>query len=369
MLKSIFEAITPENIKNIPIVQDAMDIFVALLEENSQLSTDIKKLYTIENDIIRVQLAKIFLKDLYENINKVDSNEQLYNRFKDFTPELREKYINVERLKDVTKNMSEDDYLVIKNFKENKGTFDALNYMYSIVKKNTDSTNYDEETFFELLEDELAPKYTFTLKGAVDKTLYQSVVAPIAQPLGFLLTEYINTVTVPIEDNFLFTYSFINKNLDVYDSTDNLIESFDFKIISDVKVQTAGNYIINQIYFDDGTFLDYNVSLGTLFYKQDNGENVAPTIIKSYNNFGKVYLNTEYDLRKSYQYDNVLRVKAMINMDLAEYYGFVVGDIQTIIGEGISVVGLEKEYFGGLSDVTRIYRLDIEGAVIDTEQV
>ena len=41
-LLSIFNAITPDNIKNIPIIEDSMRIFIELLQENSPISSDIK---------------------------------------------------------------------------------------------------------------------------------------------------------------------------------------------------------------------------------------------------------------------------------------------------------------------------------------
>ena len=191
MLKTIFESITPDNIKDLPLVKDAMAIFIEIIEESSELSFDVKRLYTSDNPAINRELAKIFLRDLYVYVNKIDSSKELYERLQDFSPENRDKYLNISNIKNIIDNIGEDDYAVIKNFKENKGTFDALNYVYSIVKDNTESVNYDEETFFELEENDT---FVFTLKGAVDKGLYKSLIAPIAQPLGFLLKEYINTL-------------------------------------------------------------------------------------------------------------------------------------------------------------------------------
>lgn len=358
MIKELFESITPENIKSIDVVRDAMDIFIALIEENSDVSINIKDLYTSENELVKRELAKIYLKDLYQYINNVNSNKELYDRLSSFPSELQDVYLNVQGLKDAILNINEEDYQVIKNFKENKGTFDALNYVYSLVKNNTSSTNYDENNYFTLTKNS---EFEFTLTGAVDKTLYDSVIAPISHPLGFILKEYINVITLPLNDDVYFTYEFETLNLDVFNRFDVKIDSYDYKKIIKVDVFSSNNYLYNKIYFDDNTLIEYNVSLGTIFYKSIL--NNTETIIKNYTAQGKCYINLNYNTKKTYINSEKMTNIVTINMTLAEYLGKRISDSTVVDDEWILQNTYNEKYAVGDDSIDFEIR-DIEGNIV-----
>ena len=59
-LLAIFKAITPDNIKDLPLISDSMEIFIELLSENSYISSDVKSaLSERTTDSISEELSKI----------------------------------------------------------------------------------------------------------------------------------------------------------------------------------------------------------------------------------------------------------------------------------------------------------------------
>jgi predicted transcriptional regulator len=74
-IKEIFSAITPDNIKNIPVVRDQMDIFIEILEELSKESIDIRNAF--ENTRIKEELIKIYLDDLYTVFKQIQFNQSI----------------------------------------------------------------------------------------------------------------------------------------------------------------------------------------------------------------------------------------------------------------------------------------------------
>ena len=77
-LLSIFKAITPDNIKDIPVVEDSMRIFIEILKENSPISSDIRIALSEETtDSIAEELPKIYLNDYYDMIENLKTNKDI----------------------------------------------------------------------------------------------------------------------------------------------------------------------------------------------------------------------------------------------------------------------------------------------------
>ena len=74
-LQSIFKSITPDNIQSIPVIRDAMDIFISSLEEVSSTSIDVKNAF--DNTNIREELIKIYLDDLYNVLQQIQFNQKI----------------------------------------------------------------------------------------------------------------------------------------------------------------------------------------------------------------------------------------------------------------------------------------------------
>ena len=84
-LLSIFKAITPDNIKDIPLIEDSMRIFIELLNENSPISADIKiALSENTTELIADELPKIYMYDYYSMIENLKNNKNIINKFRIF---------------------------------------------------------------------------------------------------------------------------------------------------------------------------------------------------------------------------------------------------------------------------------------------
>ena len=82
-LLSIFKAITPDNIKDIPLISDSMEVFIELINENSPISIDISKALSEETTIaIEEELPKIYLYDYYSMIENIRNDKQLVEKFR-----------------------------------------------------------------------------------------------------------------------------------------------------------------------------------------------------------------------------------------------------------------------------------------------
>jgi len=101
-LKIMFNAIVPENIKNIPLVQTAMDIFIKNIEDNSAIAVNIQKMYELnitplDNNLTTI--SKGLIKQVVELCNNkniptsVDPKKRNFNFYKNvslFKPNLKE---------------------------------------------------------------------------------------------------------------------------------------------------------------------------------------------------------------------------------------------------------------------------------------
>ena len=74
-LKNIFESITPDNIKNNPVIAPAMDIFIDVLNEKCAESINIRNAF--QNPVIREELIKIYLDDLYRALYELQYNKDV----------------------------------------------------------------------------------------------------------------------------------------------------------------------------------------------------------------------------------------------------------------------------------------------------
>ena len=180
-LLSIFNAITPDNIKDTPIIAESMQIFIELLEEYGKVSIDIKEALS-ENttDAISEELVKIYMYDYYSMIENLRSNKYVVKQFKEWndalTPNLYPKGLpevggkniigfftigeetenpdeivvddnSVEyskdplsfRLNELSKNIlsnKPENYFVNREFKQSKGLKKSINYIYDMINKS-----------------------------------------------------------------------------------------------------------------------------------------------------------------------------------------------------------------------------------------
>jgi hypothetical protein len=172
-LKAIFESITPQNIKDIPLLADAMEIFIKNLEETSVLSIDIKELFNSENEVIRRNLLKIYLSSLYAVITDVQQNKEVQSKFVN-----GEGYVLSKNVNDI---LNDEYFTSNKEFKQRVGTKLGIDYTYLLAKylQTNEFTSSDDFALKEI------KPFHFQTEGSIYRELYENVVKPLSHPLGF----------------------------------------------------------------------------------------------------------------------------------------------------------------------------------------
>ena len=200
-IKGIFDAITPENIKNIPLIATAMDIFIENLEENALLSESIRRVYTNEYDStdsdmvkeaklnLRKGLLDVYMTALYQVLSKAQSNDVVKAKFEQAGIK------DVPFFQDIERIISDEYFITNKAFKEKVGTDLSIKYAYNLTKylETAETTN-------DLKLQEVKP-FHFRTDGTILKEMYENIVKPLAHPLGFTY-EYNQIVDQSIQDLF-----------------------------------------------------------------------------------------------------------------------------------------------------------------------
>jgi hypothetical protein len=290
-LLSIFKAITPDNIKDIPVIEDSMRIFIELLKENSPISSDIKIALSEETtSSIAEELSKIYLYDYYSMIENLKNNKAVVNKFKDWNDVLKPSLypiglpyigskliINYFTIGETGANLSTDDdtstdiedtfnltplsdklkiletnllqnkaenYFVNRLFKESKGLKKGVKFIYDILNEHL--VNSDERR--ELDFNETGNPFELYITGSIDKDVYRESVAYLSHPLGFVY-EYLYISELKLEDNYSIIKKYKINSLEVRCLSGN-VEPY----TTDVKnIIEKENYI--KIIFNNNSYL------------------------------------------------------------------------------------------------------------------
>lgn len=341
-LQEIFNAITPDNIKNIPLIRDAMEIFIKNLEEVSVLSVDINKITSHDNykkqygnEIfkdsaveLRSNLLKMYLNALYHILSEVQTNKIIQNKI-----ELSKQPI-VPLKGDITETLN-DEYLISnKEFKQRVGTKLGLEYAYNLAKY----LENNETTVKTFKLEEIQP-FHYKTEGTIFKETYENIVKPLSHPIGFTYT-YFQALTQSIVDLFgLVTEYNVQKievrclsgHIDVFtkDSDDTNVKADFLNRINDATsklyteqeynesitvytnkiVETFTNNYINDnphrsILFTDGTYLDLTTNPIQVYYRYYVDELAKnDTYIKYYTEHCSLYVEYTEALRINYTDD------------------------------------------------------------------
>ena len=76
-LRSIFDYLTPENIKSIPVVRAAMNVFIDSLERNSEVASRISAIFDQTSLATDSDIVKKAMIDVYEELKKTNSPAKL----------------------------------------------------------------------------------------------------------------------------------------------------------------------------------------------------------------------------------------------------------------------------------------------------
>lgn len=280
-LQNIFDSITPDNIKDIPVIKDAMAIFIETLEELSKESIDIRNIF--ENEIIKEELVKIYLDDLYRVFKTLQFNQKVVEKIERLNAAYGIEYYKVDVILNIAKYINEEHFLTFKSYKEKKGTTDAIKYIYELV--GTKLLSQDNKMPFTLTEYE---PFVFDVSGNLPSELYEAVVRPLAHPLGFVY-QYNQLVSLLLEDIFLSTTSYEINTLEVRCLLPNgttqstnykyELDGITLRVVVDVTNTQTSSTSTKKIIFADGTYLEQvTTSLGQthVYYKAQNGTLIIP---------------------------------------------------------------------------------------------
>lgn len=339
-LKQYFYAITPENIRDIPLIQTAMDIFIANLEENSRITSDIKRLYITEykqTDSVLLQNTKlnvrkgllaVYLSNLYNVLSKAQSDKAIKAKFDTLN------ISSAPFMTDVEKIINDEYFIANKTFKENIGTIDSIKYIYNLTEYLELATHSNDFTLTEL------KPFHIRTTGSVFTELYENIVKPLAHPIGFAY-EYMHVLNKTFSDLFgimmiydvakielrnidglfhvftgdsndvnvkadfltrvnpltnkLFTLSEYNAQVTVY--TNKIINTFNDSVVDGRSFRS--------IVFTDGTYLEqYTNPIAILYTTYSNF--LANSYAPLYDYSGHWSLYTEYTTDWSPQYTDMM---------------------------------------------------------------
>ena len=346
-LLAIFKAITPDNIKDLQIINDSMEIFIELLCENSYISIDIKKALS-ENTTssIEEELPIIYLNDYYSMIENLRTNKTIVNKFKKWNAALNQSLYPVgmpiisdllkinyfiigedgESLKDVESDDSDldtninslseklkklsdnilkntpENYYINRKFKESKGLKKSIQFIYDIV--NEYMVNQYERK--ELVFTETGKPFEIELiSGSLDKNIYEESVAYLAHPLGFTY-EYTYVSELIFDDIFGLSKFYNIKLLEVRCLSGN-IEQYNKDVFY---IDEKQDYL--KIIFLDGTYLIQENDIVRYF---NNDE----TLIKIYPEENHCSIFLDYNIiYKPTITDNISLKETLYNQDIVQ---------------------------------------------------
>jgi len=254
-LKGIFNSITPDNIKNIPIIQDAMGVFIETLEEISSESIDIQN--ALNNTNIKEELIKIYLDDLYNVLQQIQLNQKLIEYIERSNKLYGSEYFKKEVIFNIANYINDEHFLTIKSYKEKKGSVQAIKYIYDLI--STFVLSDDLQFPFTLTE--LEP-FNFKVQGSLPAEFYENIIRPLAHPLGF--SYYYERILLLILEDFFVDLNFFYNTHELEVRTlkqSGEIIKFDFLNKSDGTKRVVfytdtileGSTRIKRIFFKDGT--------------------------------------------------------------------------------------------------------------------
>lgn len=371
---SIFKSITPDNIRDIPVIEDSMRIFIELLKENSSISSDIRIALSEETtDSISEELTKIYLYDYYSMIQNLKNNKAVVNKFRTWNEVLKpslypvglpyigskliinyftigqpgislsteesndaENQFNLnplsEKLKILEQNLLQnkaENYFVNRLFKESKGLKKGVKFIYDIL--NEYLVNKDEQR--ELNFQETGNPFELYITGSIDKDVYRESVAYLSHPLGFVY-DYIYISELRLEDNYsLVKYYKVNQlevrclsgNVEIYGTNvQNIIDN--------------DGYL--KILFDDGKYLLQENDTVKYYDSNDNLIKIYPS-----NNHCSIYI--DYEILYISSINDSIKFKDISqNLDIypeitdaVSFFEDLVFKINYLIGE--SIIGEE----------------------------
>lgn len=224
MIREIFNAITPENIKSNPLFAEVIEAFLQELEEKAKYSINIKNVFDFsgeENKQMRIQFIKMYLSTFYEILSTLQTTNLTGDSYFDSSSDV---------VPDIADILTKEYFTTSKTFKENKGTRVAIEYIYKLVER-MNSARINSYTPFKL-EETKDTNFHFTVEGNITADIYDQLVKPLAHPAGFAYN-YSQVLSDLIIDYFSIMIEYKNAKLKVKCLND---EEFDFTELGICKI-------------------------------------------------------------------------------------------------------------------------------------
>ena len=198
-LKSIILSITPENLKNIPIIDTSLKIFIDYIKKNNEISQRITALFEVseyEDDSESLKKSKNILKEglyytwiytLYNALNKLAADTQIIKDLEKYN------YTEAGLYQGINNIVSPEFVSANRIFSQKVGTKEAIRYMY-YFGKYLETGNYSDD----LDIDELHP-FVMNYEGSMSKRMFRGTVKPLAHPIGWIDT-YVQVISLIFHD-------------------------------------------------------------------------------------------------------------------------------------------------------------------------
>lgn len=250
MIREIFNAITPENIRTNPLYVDFIEVFIQTLEEKSKYSINMNDIFKNPDPLVRTQFLKMYLNDFYEIFQTITSTNMNGDSQFDYTNDI---------MPDINEIFNDEYFQSAKAFKENKGTSVAIEYVYNVLERINTGAISGTLTPFNLTESKDNGFY-FEVEGNVSADVYDQIVKPLSHPAGYAYKytqilsdffqdlfsayfDYSHTDVLKVVCNLgAYEYDFIAKNYTV-----KTLEEYDIDYNKATKVTLNDNSYVLQI--------------------------------------------------------------------------------------------------------------------------
>lgn len=185
-LKSVLYAVTPENIRSIPLVKVSLDIFVDYLMQSNELSQRISAVFDVDTldtataaqkksrAILRKGAYYTWIYTLYHTLERLAVNTDVLNAIE------KDKFSNASLTKGLDKILTPEIINTSRVFSQKVGTPSALKYMY-YFGKYLETGNYSLD-----LEINEGNPFIIHYKGSMSPAMFNNIVKPMAHPIGWI---------------------------------------------------------------------------------------------------------------------------------------------------------------------------------------
>jgi len=421
-LQGIFEAITPDNIKELPLIQTAMKIFIENLEKNAQVAEDISNIYNSEylaSDIIDIKdvngnvidtssilrdskvtirkgLLDVYLNVLYNVLKDAQTNPVIKQRI--------DEQIAAGAIGDIPLQSAVDEVLnneyfgTNKPYKERVGTANSVKFAYNLA-----GYLYDSGGANDMKLDEIKP-FHFKTEGTIIRELYEHIVKPLSHPIGFtynytqlikdsfndlfgikLLTDFKHlevrnidgqfhvftpdTSDAKVRADFLTRFNPITNTFFTDSTFNQQVTVYTNKVVSDFTDSTDAGRTIKKFWFTDGTYLQQSTNPTTVIYTTYSGiSGTAPdlnTTLFDYSGHWSLFL--DYSTAFEYTFTDTWSTEVTTDFGVDEIIvtnPSIVLDTFSVFTQSLSGFYLNSTEAGGTND---FYLVSDEGTGIPTD--